>query len=226
MNIFKIPSGEITNLPYLQKIGSLNTQVILSTGMTNLSEIEKALDILEEAGTSREHITILHCNTDYPTSFDDVNLLAMKTIQTSFKVKVGYSDHSEGIEVPIAAVSLGACVIEKHFTLDKEMDGPDHKASLNPKELKEMTISIRNIERALGNGIKKPSLSEQKNMTAARKSIHLAKNIEKGTRLKDSDLIMKRPGDGISPMEMNLVVGKKVNLDLKEDTQLKWQNLL
>jgi N,N'-diacetyllegionaminate synthase len=181
LNIFKIPSGEITNLPYLRKIGALKKEIILSTGMADLGEIEDALDVLIKAGTARKNITVLHCNTEYPTPYEDVNLKAMETMGLAFPgIKVGYSDHTLGIEVPIAAVAMGATVIEKHFTLDKNMEGPDHKASLEPEELKAMVHAIRNIEKALGNGIKKPSPSELKNMPIARKSIVAARNIRKG----------------------------------------------
>ena len=180
LTIFKIPSGEITNYPLLREIGSYRKEVILSTGMASLGEIESALDVLIENGTERKNITVLHCNTEYPTPFEDVNLKAMLTIKEAFKVKVGYSDHTLGIEVPIAAAALGATVIEKHFTLEKSLPGPDHKASLEPHELKSMVKAIRNIERALGNGIKKPSKSEIKNINIARKSIVTKINIKKG----------------------------------------------
>lgn len=215
LDIFKIPSGEITNLPYLKKIATLKKKVILSTGMGNLGEIEKALDILRLLGT--QDITVLHCNTEYPTPMEDVNLLAMNTIKDAFKVKVGYSDHTLGIEVPIAAVALGAIVIEKHFTLDKNMEGPDHKASLEPEELKEMVKSIRNIEKALGDGIKTPTKSESKNIDIARKSIVAAKGIAKGEVLTESNITVKRPGDGISPMRWDEVIGRIAIRDFKED---------
>ncbi|SVD60776.1 uncharacterized protein METZ01_LOCUS413630, partial [marine metagenome] len=180
LQIFKIPSGEITNLTYLRHIGSLGKEVILSTGMSTLKEIEEALIILTSAGTSKENITILHANTMYPTPMEDVNLRAMQTIQDKFGVAVGYSDHTLGIEVDIAAVTMGATIIEKHFTLDKTMDGPDHKSSISPEELKAMVSSIRNIEKALGSSIKKPSKSEKPNITMARKSIVASKSIKKG----------------------------------------------
>jgi N,N'-diacetyllegionaminate synthase len=217
LEIFKIPSGEITNLPYLRKIGKLRKKVILSTGMADLGEIEDALDVLINAGTKRENITILHCNTEYPTPYEDVNLLAMNTIREAFKVNVGYSDHTLGIEVPIAAVALGAKVIEKHFTLDKNMLGPDHKASLEPNELKEMIKAIRNIEMALGNGIKKPSKSELKNKEIARKSIVAKKDIKKGEVFSEDNLTVKRPGNGISPMRWNEIIGKIANKNYKKD---------
>ncbi len=224
--MFKIPSGEITNLPYLQKIGGFGKPIILSTGMANLGEIEQALNILIKAGTPKDKITVLHCNTEYPTPFEDVNLLAMKTIRKAFGVKVGYSDHTAGIEVSIAAVALGATVIEKHFTLDKNMEGPDHKASLEPHELKAMVSGIRNVEKIFGNGIKQASASEQKNIEIARKSIHLAHNLPKNHILTEKDLIMKRPANGISPMQMGLVLGKKLNKNLEEDHQVQWTDLV
>jgi len=193
LDIFKIPSGEITNLPYLLRAARLRKKIILSTGMADLGEIEDALEILIDAGTQRQDITVLHCNTEYPSPFEDVNLRAMISIKKAFKVKVGYSDHTTGIEVPIAAVALGASVIEKHFTLDRNLPGPDHKASLEPGELSAMVRGIRNIEAALGDGIKRPSGSELKNKVIARRSIHLDKNLGIGHVLKQDDLIMKRP---------------------------------
>jgi N,N'-diacetyllegionaminate synthase len=217
LEIFKIPSGEITNLPYLEKIGKLGKKVILSTGMADLGEIEDALDILTSCGTKKEDITILHCNTEYPTPYEDVNLLAMLTIKEALKVKVGYSDHTLGIEVPIAAVALGASVIEKHFTLDKNMEGPDHKASLEPHELKAMIDAIRNIEKSLGDGIKKPSKSELKNKDIARKSIVAKREIKKGEIFTEDNITVKRPGNGISPMRWYEVLGKVVLKDYKED---------
>jgi N,N'-diacetyllegionaminate synthase len=217
LEIFKIPSGEITNLPYLEKIGKLGKKVILSTGMADLGEIEDALDILTSCGTKKEDITILHCNTEYPTPYEDVNLLAMLTIKEALKVKVGYSDHTLGIEVPIAAVALGASVIEKHFTLDKNMEGPDHKASLEPHKLKAMIDAIRNIEKSLGDGIKKPSKSELKNKDIARKSIVAKREIKKGEIFTEDNITVKRPGNGISPMRWYEVLGKVVLKDYKED---------
>ncbi|CUU76448.1 N-acetylneuraminate synthase [Campylobacter hyointestinalis subsp. hyointestinalis] len=217
LEIFKIPSGEITNLPYLRKIASLNKKVILSTGMANLGEIEAALEILTKNGTAKENITILHANTEYPTPLGDVNLKAMLTIRGAFGVKVGYSDHTPGIEVPIAAVALGATVIEKHFTLDKTMPGPDHKASLEPSELQSMVKAIRNIEIALGDGIKKVSSSESKNKPIARKSIVAKCDIKKGDLFSESNLTIKRPGSGISPMRWDEVIGLRATRDYKED---------
>jgi N,N'-diacetyllegionaminate synthase len=217
LEIFKIPSGEITNLPYLEKIGKLGKKIILSTGMADLGEIEDALDILIFSGTKKENITVLHCNTEYPTPYEDVNLLAMLTIKEAFKVKVGYSDHTLGIEVPIAAVALGASVIEKHFTLDKNMEGPDHKASLEPYELKAMIDAIRNIEKSLGDGIKKPSKSELKNKDIARKSIVAKRKIKKGEIFTEDNITVKRPGNGISPMRWYEVLGKVASRDYEED---------
>lgn len=217
LEIFKIPSGEITNLPYLRHIGKLGKKVILSTGMANIGEIENALDILIEAGTKKENITVLHANTEYPTPMEDVNLKAMLTIGKTFDVAFGYSDHTLGIEVPTAAVALGASCIEKHFTLDKTMQGPDHKASLEPDELKAMVKAIRNIELALGSSVKKPSPSEAKNKLIARKSIVAKTNIKKGDILSENNLAIKRPGNGISPMRWDEIVGIVASKDYKED---------
>jgi N,N'-diacetyllegionaminate synthase len=217
IDLWKIPSGEITNLPYLEKIGSFNQKVIISTGMCNMQEIEEAIAVLTNAGTAIQNITILHCNTEYPTPMCDVNLLAINTIKEKFKTAVGYSDHTQGIEVPIAAVAIGATVIEKHFTLDRNMEGPDHKASLEPTELKQMVISIRNIELALGNGIKEPSPSEQKNKAIARKSIVAAKKIEENEILTENNLTIKRPGNGINPMKWYEVIGKKAKRSFAKD---------
>ena len=226
IDYLKVPSGEIVNLKYLKKLGSKKLPIILSTGMCNMREISKAINvILEQGKIKRQDITILHCNTEYPTPMVDVNLNAMITIKNTFKVAVGYSDHTLGIEVPIAAVSLGATVIEKHFTLNRKMNGPDHKASLEPKELKAMVKAIRNIELAMGDGIKKPSLSEKKNIKIARKSIHIAKSIKRGSILKDENIVSRRPGNGISPMDIDKIIGKKVNKDLAEDYILSWSDL-
>ena len=207
LEIFKIPSGEITNLPYLRKIGSLNKKVILSTGMADIGEIEDALDILITAGTIKDNITVLHANTMYPTPYEDVNLKAMLTIGNTFDIAYGYSDHTLGIEVGIAAVAMGASCIEKHFTLDKDMSGPDHKASLEPNELKNMVKSIRNIEKALGCKVKKPSKSEIPNIKIVRKSIIAKSTIQKGDLLTEDNLSIKRPGDGINPMRWDEVIG-------------------
>ena len=225
LDTFKIPSGEITNKPYLQSIGRLKKKVILSTGMSTIEEIQSALTILINEGTLKEDITVLHCNTDYPTRMKDVNLKAMLTIGETFGVKYGYSDHTLGIEVPIAAVAMGATIIEKHFTLDRKMDGPDHLASLEPTELKEMVTAIRNIEEALGSSKKTPTKSEKKNLVIARRSIHILNDLPKGHMLTNKDLIMKRPGDGISPMNIDLVLNKNLKIDLKKDDKLLLKNL-
>ena len=218
LEIFKIPSGEITNLPYLRKIGSLKKQTILSTGMADLGEIEDALGVLIKAGTVRENITVLHCNTEYPTPMQDVNLKAMQTIKAAFPgIHIGYSDHTPGIEVPIAAVALGARVIEKHFTLNKNMEGPDHKASVEPDELKSMVTAIRNIERAMGNGIKRPSPSEVKNKLIARKSLVATEPIKTGERFSADNITAKRPGTGISPMRWDEVLGQIAQKNYEKD---------
>lgn len=208
MSIFKIPSGEITNLPYLRHVGGLGKEVILSTGMADLGEIEDALDVLMHEGVPKEKITVLHATTEYPCPIEEVNLRAMQTIRAAFRVKVGYSDHTQGIEVPIAAVAMGACVIEKHFTLDCTMEGPDHKASLEPKELKTMVQAIRHIDQALGDGIKRLSKSETKNIAIARKSIVAARAIKIGEIFSAENITVKRPGNGISPMRWDEVMGQ------------------
>lgn len=216
IDLVKIPSGEITNLPYLRKAAQLFSKAILSTGMATMVEIEEALNVFKENGVS--DITILHCNTEYPTPMQDVNLKAMLSIQEKFGVTIGYSDHTLGIEVPIAAVALGATVIEKHFTLDKTMEGPDHAASLEPHELKAMVKAIRNIELAMsGNGIKEPSPSEKKNMEIARKSIVAAKGIKKGEQFTENNITTKRPGNGISPMRWDEIIGQQAVKDFEED---------
>ena len=215
MGTWKIPSGDITNLPYLIKIAKLNKPVILSTGMSTMEDIRSAIKALKENGAAE--LTVLHCTTEYPTPFEDVNLRAMNTIKEEFGVKVGYSDHTKGIEVPIAAVALGATVIEKHFTLDRNMEGPDHKASLEPNELKAMVDSIRHIELALGNGMKQPAESEKKNMAVARKSIIASKDIKAGDIFTEENLTVKRPGDGISPMRWFDIIGKPAPRDFEED---------
>ena len=217
LKIFKVPSGEITNLTYLRYVGSLNKRVILSTGMSNLEEVGDALNILINAGTSKDNITVLHANTMYPTPMEDVNLNAMLTIQKEFGVAVGYSDHTLGIEVDIAAVAMGASCIEKHFTLDKTMDGPDHKASLGPEELKAMVSAIRNIEKALGSSEKKPSPSETVNKEVVRKSIVAKTNINKGDILDENNLCVKRPGSGVSPMKWDEVIGTISSKDYNAD---------
>ena len=217
VQIFKIPSGEINNLPYLRHIGSLGKEVILSTGMSTLVEIEDALNILINSGTTKNNITILHANTMYPTPMEDVNLNAMQTIKNKFDVAVGYSDHTLGIEIGIAAVALGASTIEKHFTLDKKMDGPDHKASLEPNELKSMIDAIRNIEKAMGDGIKRLTISEKPNIGIARKSIVAKTNIKKGDIFSEKNLTTKRPGYGLSPMSWDSVIGRTAEQDFNED---------
>ena len=208
MPLFKIPSGEITNLPYLRHIGKMGKPIIMSTGMSTLDEVHNALNILIESGAEKEQITILHCNTEYPTPMKDVNLKAMLTIKDELGVNIGYSDHTLGIEVAISAVAMGATVIEKHFTLDRNMSGPDHAASLEPEELKAMVTAIRNIEKAMGVGEKKPSSSETKNISVVRKSIVAKKSIKKGELFTEENLIVKRPGTGISPMGWDTVIGK------------------
>lgn len=215
LEMFKIPSGEITNLPYLREIGKLKKKIIISTGMSTLGEIEATLNILTSQGT--KDITVLHCNTEYPTQMEDVNLRSIRTIKEAFKVEVGYSDHTSGIEVPIAAVAMGAKVIEKHFTLDKNMEGPDHIASLEAHELRGMVKAIRNIEIALGDGIKKPSESELRNIEVVRKSIVAKCNIKRGEVFSEKNLTTKRPGNGISPMRWYEVIGKTAIRDYKED---------
>jgi len=217
---WKLPSGEMTNLPYLRRIGSLGHEVIASTGMCCLDEIEEALSVLESAGTGRENITLLQCNTEYPTSMEDVNLRAMQALSDSFPglKGVGYSDHTLGIEVPVAAVALGATVIEKHFTLDRSLPGPDHNASLEPKDLASMVVAVRNIEKALGHGEKKPSPSELRNRPFARKSIVAGKPIARGDVFTEENLAVKRPGTGISPMRWDEVLGRVAtrNYDVDE----------
>jgi N,N'-diacetyllegionaminate synthase len=221
LSFFKIPSGEITNYPYLRAIALFGKPVVMSTGMCTVLEIKQALDVLVKFGLKKESITILHCNTEYPTPMKDVNLKAMLTIQKTFGVQIGYSDHTLGIEVPIAAVALGATIIEKHFTLDRTLPGPDHLASLEPAELSAMVIAIRNIELAMsGDGEKKPSESETKNIAIARKSIHINKGLSKGHTITDDDIITLRPGDGISPMEWENIIGKKLKVNKKQFEKL------
>lgn len=215
MRTWKIPSGDITNLPYLIKIANLNQTVILSTGMSTIEDIRSAVTTLKDNGSG--DITILHCTTEYPTPYGDVNLSAMKTIETEFAVPVGYSDHTKGIEISIAAVAMGATIIEKHFTLDRSMKGPDHKASLEPEELKYMVTAIRNVEVAIGSSAKKPAESEQKNMAIARKSIIVKCNIRKGEIFTEDNLTVKRPGMGISPMRWFDVLGQTASRDFEED---------
>ena len=218
MPVWKIPSGEITNLPYLEKVAALKKPLILSTGMSMLSEIEDALAVLEENGC--EDVTLLHCNTEYPTPMEDVNLLAMRELEEQFALPVGFSDHTLGIEADIAAAALGACVIEKHFTLDKTLEGPDHQASLEPDELEAMVRAIRNIEKALGTGEKHVTPSEAKNRPIARKSIVAKRAIKKGEVFTAENLTTKRPGDGISPMRWYDVLGKEASRDFAEDEKI------
>jgi len=226
IDLFKVPSGEITNKPYLEHIAKKGKPIVISTGMSNLQEIKDAVYVLQAHQIAKNQITILHCNTEYPTPMQDVNLLAMNTIQNELGVQVGYSDHTLGIEVPIAAVALGAVLIEKHFTLDRSMDGPDHLASLTPEELKEMVTSIRNIELAIsGNGVKEASYSEKKNIKIARKSIHIKNDLKSGHIINKDDLIMKRPGDGISPMQIDQIIGSKTLSDLKKDYKLTYKEI-
>ncbi len=217
LGVWKIPSGEITNYPYLKKIAQYGEPVIMSTGMCSMDDVEQALNVLLRKGLTKEQITLLHCNTEYPTPMQDVNLKAMLQLRDEFGIKVGYSDHTQGIEVPIAAVALGANVIEKHFTLDRTLPGPDHKASLEPNELKAMVDAIRNIEQALGDGQKHVSASEEKNMAIARKSIVAAKDIKRGELLTEENLTTKRPSSGISPMRWEEVIGTKAIRDFAED---------
>ena len=215
MPFWKIPSGEITNLPYLVALAKTKKPVVMSTGMCRMNEIEEAMRVLKDNGTPS--IKLLHCNTEYPTPYEDVNLNSMKTMADAFDVEVGYSDHTKGIEVPVAAVALGATIIEKHFTLDRNMEGPDHKASLEPDELAQMVASIRHIEKALGSADKKPSPSEMKNIEVARKSIVASTHISAGDVFTENNLTVKRPGSGISPMRWNEVLGQKAARDYEED---------
>jgi len=226
LDMVKIPSGEITNLPYLRLAAKLFPKVILSTGMATLQDISSALNVFLNAGIAKANITILHCNTEYPTPMLDVNLKAMLTIGEQFGTAIGYSDHTLGIEVPIAAVALGAAMIEKHYTLDRNLPGPDHIASLEPNELKAMVSAIRNIESAmLGSGLKEPSNSEIKNISIARKSIHISVAKAKGEKIIEQDLEMLRPGDGISPMEMDNIIGRAVNRPLTAGHKLAFSDL-
>lgn len=226
LGLWKIPSGEITNLPYLKKIGAFNHPTLLSTGMSDIREIRAAVNILVQSGTEKQKITVLHCNTEYPTPMADVNLRAMLTIKKETGLEVGYSDHTMGIEIPIAAVALGAVVIEKHFTLDRSSEGPDHLASLEPDELRKMVSAIRNIETAMGDSSKKPSASEYKNLAIARKSIHLRLDLPEGSVLEEPHFIMKRPGDGISPMKLMELVGRKTKRDLRAEHKLSEDDLI
>ncbi len=222
---FKIPSGEITNLPYLKKIGSLNKKVILSTGMSTLREVEEAIDILIAAGTERGKISLLHATTEYPAPVEEVNLRAMITMKEKFNLEVGYSDHTSGILIPCVAVGLGATIIEKHFTIDRNMTGPDHKASLTGEEFRQMVLSIRDIEKALGSGIKEPTKTEKLNITVVRKSVHYRTSFKAGSILGYNDIVMKRPGNGISPMMEEKIIGRTLKRDVEGDTMVKWEDL-
>ena len=221
LKIFKIPSGEITNLPYLKKIGGLNKKIILSTGMSNMNEIKNALNILVKSGTKKKNITVLHANTEYPTPIRDVNLRSMLSIGKILNVNFGYSDHTLGFEVSVAAVALGASCIEKHFTLNSNMRGPDHRASLEPKELKKMINAIRNIEIALGSSIKRPSKSEMANIKIVRKSLVASQDIKKGEIFTEQNLTTKRPGTGLSPFKIIKFLGKRSLKNYKKDQQIK-----
>jgi N,N'-diacetyllegionaminate synthase len=222
LKIVKIPSGEITNLPYLKRAAELFSSVIISTGMSTMQEIQDALNIFLSSGFRKSNITILHCNTEYPTPMEDVNLLAMLHIKNEFQVDIGYSDHTLGIEIPIAAVALGAKVIEKHFTIDKNMKGPDHAASLSPSELKKMVEAIRNIEKAIaGSGLKEVSHSERKNILIARKSIFAKKDIHAGDYFTEENITTKRPGNGISAMIWDKVIGQKASRYFATDEMIE-----
>jgi N,N'-diacetyllegionaminate synthase len=224
---YKIPSGEITNKPYLQHVARKGKEIILSTGMANLQEVEDAVNVIVEEGISREKITVLHCNTEYPTPMQDVNLLAMNHIAKELKVKVGYSDHTLGIEVPIAAVALDACVIEKHFTLDRTLPGPDHAASLEPNELIAMVKGIRNIELAIsGSGAKEPSHSEKKNINIVRKSLHYKSDFDAGHILNEKDFIALRPATGISPMQIDTIIGKELKSNVNQGNIVHFHELI
>lgn len=228
MNIFKIPSGEITNKPLIQHIATKNKPVILSTGMSYLNEVEKAVewiyDIWNKSGFNQQ-LTLLHCVSNYPAHAEDVNLYAMNTLKTAFGLSVGYSDHTLGIEIPIAAVAIGAKVIEKHFTLDRNMKGPDHKASLEPDELKAMVKAIRNVEKAMGDGIKRPTEKEDETRIIARRSLVAKRDIKKGDVIRSGDIIIKRPGSGILPEFKDIIKGMKAGKNIKADSVIKWGDL-
>ncbi len=223
IDIYKIPSGEIINHPYLKHIAAKNKPIIMSTGMANLGEVEEAINTIREIN-SKEKISLLHCTTNYPAPYEEVNLKAMQTLAVAFKLPVGYSDHTLGIEVPVAAVAMGAKIIEKHFTLDKKLSGPDHKASLEPSELREMVKAIRNIEMALGDGIKKPNKSEIEIMKIARRSLIATKDIRVGEIIEESDIAIKRPGTGILPKFKEIVIGMKLINDIRQDEPFRWEN--
>tara|TARA_B100001964_G_scaffold18338_2_gene18803 strand:- start:6887 stop:7678 length:792 start_codon:yes stop_codon:yes gene_type:complete len=218
INLFKIPSGEINNLPYLTAMGKLKSKLILSTGMANIEEIDLAIKTLIKSGTPKKNIIVMHCNTEYPSPIEDINMRSMLTIKNKFKVEIGYSDHSNSDEVPIVAVSLGAKVIEKHFTISKKLNGPDHKTSLDPKQFKKMAQNIRNTESILGSYLKKPSKSELKNIKIVRKSIVALKDIKKGEVFSSSNLTVKRPGTGISPIYWDRYIGKVSRKNFKKDS--------
>lgn len=226
VDFHKIPSGEITNKPYLELIGSLRKPVIVSTGMATLDEVAAALEILYKQGLTNDKITLLHCTTEYPAPVSEVNLRAVETMRNTFGLPTGYSDHTAGILIPQAAAAMGACMIEKHFTLSRQLPGPDHQASLEPAELAEMVQNIRLIEQALGDGIKKPTASEIKNIAVARRSIHIVSTLPEGHVITHNDLIMKRPGTGISPMQTDAVIGKTLKTSLDQDTMLLWEHLV
>lgn len=220
----KVPSGEMTNLPFLRFIATKKTPIIMSTGMCNMDEVRAAMQVFLDGGLTRDEIMVLHCNTEYPTPMEDVNLGAMLEIEQSLNVNVGYSDHTLGIEAPLVAVALGAVCIEKHFTLSQEMEGPDHVASLNPVQLKNMVTGIRNVEKMLmGSGKKEPSASESKNIAIARRSIHVTRDLPEGVVIEATDLIALRPGDGISPMEWDNIVGKRTSCSLEQGDKLTWE---
>lgn len=218
IDFWKVPSGEITNFPYLLEIGKTGRPVVMSTGMSRLEDIKAAVDCLKNAGT--KEISLLHCNTEYPTPMKDVNLKAMETMRNALQLPVGYSDHTQGIEIPIAAAAMGSSILEKHFTLDRGMEGPDHSASLEPGELKAMVQAVRNVELAMGSGKKEPSESEEKNIAAVRKSIVAKRDIQKGEMFSEQNLIAKRPGTGISPMKWPEIIGQRAKRDFKEDEEI------
>lgn len=222
MPVWKIPSGEITNYPYLRRIGALGTPVLLSTGMATLGEVETALNVLTDSGADRSRICVLHCNTEYPTAWEDVNLRAMASMGAALGTAYGYSDHTQGIEIPVAATALGARAIEKHFTMDRNLPGPDHKASLEPEELAAMVRAIRGIEAALGDGVKRPTISESRNRPVARKSVVAARAIRKGEAYSAENLTVKRPGTGINPMEWPRLVGHIAPRDFAPDEAVTW----
>ena len=223
IDIYKIPSGEIINYPYLKHIAAKNKPIIMSTGMANLGEVEEAINTIRSVNLQAQ-ISLLHCTTNYPTSYEEVNLKAMQTLAAAFKLPVGYSDHTLGIEVPVAAVAMGAKIIEKHFTLDKNLPGPDHKASLEPGELKEMVKAIRNIEMALGDGIKRPNKREIEIMKVARRSLIATRDIKAGEIIKESDIAIKRPGTGIPPKFKEIIIGMKLINDIRQDEPFRWEN--